>query len=322
MSASWTEHKEIKNPVKEKIIAMNFRATIVRKISKALPIPLRGDAALPDEPPRCKVSCIINFYGRLRLMENILSCLCEQTMAREAFEVILVEDRRGTEEGRKLAEQFSEKINVRYFPLPESFGTMGYSRNYGLDRSHGTYVLLLDDDTVILQKDFLTTLVEEFERSGADAVIPQGMASFCIYPSRYCYHDPYFPSSRCTAYRQEVLRELGGFVSSMIGQEDVEFTFRFIAAGKRYHRSERLLYFHPPLIIDSPGKAKAVGLSFAGLKDRYPLPLWVLLLFNGLRFLPFLLFPLKEEWKMMGRFSLGFLMGIVAWIKGEQASYR
>jgi cellulose synthase/poly-beta-1,6-N-acetylglucosamine synthase-like glycosyltransferase len=255
-------------------------------------------------------------------MENILWCLSEQTIDKNAFEVILVEDRGGTEGGRKLAERFSEKLNIRYLPLPERFGIMGFSRNYGLERSHGTYVLFLDDDTVILQRDFLQTLIDEFERSGADAVIPRGMASFCLYPSRYDYHDPYFPTSRCTAYRRDVLRELGGFVSSMIGQEDVEFTFRFIAAGKRYHYSDRLEYLHPPLILESSGKARAVGVSFAGLRDRYPLPVWIMLLLNGLRFLPMFLFPLKEEWKMMGRFSMGFLMGILSWFRGEEASYR
>lgn len=300
---------------------MKIRSWVVTKILQRISLP-PGDAKMSEEPLGYVLSCIINFYGRIGLMENILSCLAEQTLPKEHFEVILVEDRGGTQEGKTLAERFGNVINVRYLPLPKHFGVMAFSRNYGLEQSRGRFILFLDDDTVILQKDFLEILIEEFNLSGADAVIPRGEASFCLYPSRYAYHDPYFPTSRCTAYRRETLRDLGGFVSSMIGQEDVEFTFRFIASGKKYHRSERLSYFHPPLIIDSLEKTKAVGISFAQLKNRYPLPIWLLLMSNGLRFLPFAFLPVATELKMYGRFSLGFLKGIIAWMRGEKAEYR
>ncbi len=298
---------------------MNLRERIIAFIGAHRSFP-RGDFVPRDREPSCDISCIINYFDRFHLMENILSCLTEQTLPRDRFEVILVEDRGGSDEGRALAERFQTRLPIVNRPLPEHFGKMGFSRNYGLTHARGRYVLFLDDDTVILQPDFLATLIEEFERSQADMLIPRGSASFCLFPSRYAYHTPYYPTLRCTAYRREVLQELGGFVSSMTAQEDVDFTIRFLAAGKRYHRSTRLAYFHPHLIVDTPQKAKAVGISFARLRTRYPLPLWLLVIANGLRFLPLFLLPLREEWKMYARFSLGFLKGIVQ--QDKEVNYR
>ena len=59
--------------------------------------------------------------------------------------------------GGKLAEAFTDRLQIRYAPLDKNFGLMGYSRNYALSLSRGEYILFLDDDTVILQNDFLTS---------------------------------------------------------------------------------------------------------------------------------------------------------------------
>lgn len=307
----------------------SFRATFLRCLYKHLPFNLKGDLDLGianhqiNRSPDCPLllSCIINFYGRIPLLEGILFSLTEQRLSKDILEVILVEDRGGTEEGKEIARRFSRYLNIKYYSLTENFGLMGYSRNFGLSRALGRYILFLDDDTVILEEDFLSKLIDEFETTGADALIPEGMASYNLINGRYGFHEPYFPSSRCMAYTREVLLELGGFVSAMIGQEDVEFTIRFIAAGRRYHRSERLKYLHPPLIMDNLNKAKAVGISFAGLKGRYPFFIWLLLIINGGRFLPKLLFPFSLKWKMQGRFSLGFLMGIIQGLGGIKTDY-
>ena len=50
---------------------------------------------------------------------------------------------------------FADRLNIIYRPLDKHFGKMGYSRNFGLAQARGCYVLFLDDDTVILQEDFL-----------------------------------------------------------------------------------------------------------------------------------------------------------------------
>jgi glycosyltransferase involved in cell wall biosynthesis len=300
---------------------MNLRASILKTLYRAIPFSLKGDAQVPPDEPRLELSCVINFYGRIHLLEGILFSLAEQTMEKNRFEVILIEDRNGTKEGRETAEKFQSKLNIRYFPLTENFGVMGYSRNFGLLKTQGRYVLFLDDDTVILQPDFLTTLIDEFKATDADGIVPRGNAAYCLVKERYDFHDPYFPTSRCAAYQKTTLRELSGFVSEMIGQEDVEFVIRFIAMGKQFHNSKNLSYFHPPLIFNTISKSASVGLSFAKLRKRYPTAIWLMLLINGLRYLPFALVPLTTKWKMQGRFSLGFLLGIVYSLTKKRVNY-
>ena len=115
-------------------------------------------------------------------------------------------------------------------------------------------------------------LLESFESNHeADAIIPHGMASYALIKGKYDYHDPYFMTSRCTAYRRSVLAELGGFMSHFVGQEDVEFVVRFFMARKKITNAPVLEYYHPPLLVPNFRKPKAVGFSFSGLEIKVPL---------------------------------------------------
>lgn len=289
---------------------MNIRKKILKIYKKYFQPELSGDAVI-DSKYEMEVSCIINFYGRAALLRNILASLASQVFDKERFEVLLVEDRGGTDEGRAIAGEFSEIINIRYIPLEDRFGTMGHSRNVGIEHSKGKYILLLDDDTVILQKDFLEKLVREFEETGADGVLPRGNPSFCITEGRYQYHERYFPTNRCVAYSRDALKDMCGFVSDIVGQEDVEFTVRLALYEKKLLESVNLDYFHPPLIVENSNKSSAVGYSFWRLRKRYPFFLWLMLVLNGCRYLPLYLLPLNEKYRHQARFSLGFVKGLI-----------
>ena len=300
---------------------MNLRAGILTILYKLFPFSLRGDIELSSTDADCELSCVINFYGRVSLLEGVLYSLMEQDLPQKRFEVILVEDRGGTDLGRNTAKKFSNKLNIKYFAIKENYGRMGYSRNRGALEARGRIMLFLDDDTVILQNNFLAVLIDEFAKSKSEAVVPCGMASFCLIEGKYDFHEPYFPTNRCMAYRREALKELGGFVSDIIGQEDVEFVVRFIASGKRFCNSNKLFYFHPPLMLNNLNKAIAVGISFAKLKKRYPLFVWFLLIINGLRFLPLVVFPFNIKWRTQGKFSMGFFIGVLYAIIGKEVGY-
>jgi len=300
---------------------MNIRLKSLIAAHKLFPISLKGDATIDDDA-EIELSCVINFYQRSNLLRNILSCLREQDLPTEKFEVILVEDRGGTNEGRVIFEEFSTYLNLRYFTITENFGKMGYSRNFGLSKSSGRFILFLDDDTVILQRNFLSYLLEAFDISRADAIIPQGNASQCLIKGRYSFHDPHFPTNRCTAYRRDVLKDLGGFNSDITGQEDVEFYVRFIVSEKKQYYTNELNYLHPPLVTSSLNKAAAVGSSFARLRNRYPFFVWLMLLANGSRHIPFIFFPVNVKYRMLGKFGLGFILGVFYSFIGKQLHYN
>jgi cellulose synthase/poly-beta-1,6-N-acetylglucosamine synthase-like glycosyltransferase len=290
---------------------MNFRFFMLFQLGRLYSFEPSGD--LQDFSPceeKVKISCVINFFGRLDLLAGILHSLAQQDFPVEEFEVVLVEDQGGTPEARQFCESFQGPLNIVYQPLDKNYGRMGYSRNFGLSFCRGEFVLFLDDDTVILQQDFLSALVAEFEANpDSEAIVPHGSASYALVEDRYDYHHPYFMTSRCMAYRRSVLEELGGFVSDFVGQEDVEFVVRFILAGKRSVHSTCLAYHHPPLLVPNYRKPMAVGASFFKLKKRYPLFLWLLVLLNCCRHAPLVLLP-SRKMKESGRFGLGFLLGI------------
>lgn len=289
-----------------------MRGKILKALYKRFPFDLKGDCTVPPARDGIRISCIINFYGRLDLLSGILHSLAQQKFPRESFEVVLVEDRGGSEEGKRLAEEFAHSLNVNYVPLDKHFGFMGYSRNFALSRSRGEYILFLDDDTVILQEDFLDNLLAQFEsHPDEDAIVPCGEASFAVIEGKYDYHDPFFMTSRCTAYRRTVLAELGGFYSDFIGQEDVEFVIRFLIADKKALNAADLKYHHPPLLVDNFRKPMAVGISFYGMRQRYRFPVWLLTLLNCSRHLPLVLVPLRRC-REMGRFGIGFVLGLLS----------
>ena len=289
-----------------------MREATAKVLYRLFPFDLLGDCRVPQSSDGIRISCVINFYGRLDLLSGILCSLAQQAFPRESFEVVLVEDRGGTEAGRSMACEFSKLLPIVYVPLDKNFGNMGYSRNRGLAVSRGEYVLFLDDDTVLLQQDFLQVLCDRFTaHPGIDALVPHGQASFSLIEGRYDYHEPFFMTSRCTAYRRSVLAELGGFIDLFIGQEDVEFVIRFLLAGRRSLDVAELGYFHPPLLVGNLRKPMAVGQSFSRLRKRYPLLLWLLVLANCGRHAPLYLLPGRRN-REMGRFGIGFLAGVLA----------
>lgn len=289
-----------------------MRQHALRWLYKRFPFDLRGDCIVPPAQDGIRISCVINFYGRLDLLDGILHSLVQQGFARNSFEVVLVEDRSGTAPGRQMAEKFSERLQIIYLPLDRSFGKMGYSRNFGLKHSRGDIVLFLDDDTVIMQESFLEILESLFEKDpDAEAVVPHGQASYALIDGRYDFHDPYFMTSRCTAYRRDVLSDLGGFISDFVGQEDVEFVIRFLLAGKRSLNAPEMGYFHPPLLVPNFRKPKAVGYSFSLLRSRYSFAMWLLVIINCSRHAPLYLLPVRR-FREMGRFGIGFMAGVFA----------
>ncbi|MEJ5300109.1 MAG: glycosyltransferase [Thermodesulforhabdaceae bacterium] len=298
---------------------MQVREKILKIIlgNKKLP---RGDLNVWQEENRYKISAVFIFYQRIALMEQALEWLRWQNFPGKDLEIVLVEDRGGSREGRELSAKFPE-LSIKYSAPqdPNVWGITGSLRNYGLSLASGEIVLFLDDDTLVMDNDFLSKLYGFFENDlDLMAVIPRGVASFCLIKPRYQYHDPHFFTSRCTAYRRlECLIRLGGFRSDFVGQEDVEFAMRFLAMGFKYITTEELVYYHPPLLVPNLRKPQSVGYSFA--KAPYPFPVRLCFALNGSRWLYRWLCPTFKN-RQMGRFALGFLLGFVRGVLGLKST--
>ena len=292
-----------------------IREMAVKYLSSYL---VQGDLNNVNSNEKYKISCNIVFYKRHDLLNGILTSLKYQTV--KNFEVIIVEDKGKTVETGRFLKKFPE-LSVKHVSPSDNYGKMGYMRNYGLQFSEGEIILFLDDDTVITDESFLEKVSQLFDSDNElMAIIPKGNSSYSIIQNRYEYHDPYFFTNRCMAYRKTVLSKLKGFDNNFIGQEDVEFAIRFLSKNFKYTKSAELKYFHPPLIVKNISKPMSVGYSFA--KSKHNFFIKMLFFLNGSRWIFLYLFPTQtniQKAKFGFGYMLGFLKGITA--KNRDLSY-
>ena len=91
-----------------------------------------------------KYSIIVPVYNRPDEVDELLESLCSQTL--KDFEIIIVED--GSQKTCKdVCDKYANILDLHYY-LKENSGP-GQSRNYGVERAQGDYVLILDSDVVL-----------------------------------------------------------------------------------------------------------------------------------------------------------------------------
>ena len=91
-----------------------------------------------------KYSLIIPVYNRPEEVDELLESLVAQQFA--DFEVLVVEDG-STLPCREVVEKYRGRLAVEYYFKPNS--GPGQTRNYGAERSHGDYLIVLDSDCVL-----------------------------------------------------------------------------------------------------------------------------------------------------------------------------
>jgi GT2 family glycosyltransferase len=110
------------------------------------------------------LTIIISCYKTLELTRHCLRSIYENP-PREAYEIILVDDASTDGTSQMVSETFPEvrllrnDVNRHYT----------YSNNRGLDRARGTYVLLLNNDTVVLPQalDAMIDFLRKHPEAGA-----------------------------------------------------------------------------------------------------------------------------------------------------------
>ena len=190
-------------------------------------------------------SIIIPVYNRPDEVDELLDSLARQTL--KDFEVLVIEDG-STLTCRPITEKYEDRLNIRYF-FKENSGP-GQTRNYGAERSRGTYLIILDSDC-ILPPGYLAAVTEELKREPADAfggpdrahpsftdiqkAINYSMTSFFttggIRGGRKKM-DKFYPRSFNMGVRREVYQALGGFSRMRFG-EDIDFSIRIFKGGYR-----------------------------------------------------------------------------------------
>ena len=190
-----------------------------------------------------RYSIIIPVYNRPDEVNELLAGLCEQTC--RDFEVIVVEDGSAIP-CREVVESYADRLDLHYYEKPNS--GPGQSRNYGVERADGEYVLILDSD-VVLPPDYLAAIQEELAAAPCDAFGGPDRAHPSFTPMQKAINyamtsffttggirggkkklDKFYPRSFNMGVRTAVYRELGGFSDMRFG-EDIDFSTRIFRGG-------------------------------------------------------------------------------------------
>ena len=214
-----------------------------------------------------KYSIIVPVFNRPDEVDELLESLCSQTLkdfelrsnsvttrqstdksdsalAAPSFEVVIVED--GSEKTCKdVCDKYAGILDLHYY-LKENSGP-GQSRNYGVERAQGKYVIILDSDVVLpegyLEATEKSLTAELVAWGGPDASHP----SFTPVQKAISYSmtsfftpggirggkkklDKFYPRSFNMGIRRDVYQQLGGFSKMRFG-EDIDFSYRIVEAG-------------------------------------------------------------------------------------------
>lgn len=190
-----------------------------------------------------KYSFIIPVYNRPDEVDELLDSLTRQAF--RDFEVVVVEDG-SVVPCKDIVDKYADRLSIHYYNKANS--GPGQTRNYGVDRANGEYMLILDSDCILPEK-YLEAVEAELQRQKADAFGGPDRAheSFTDVQKAINYAmtsffttggirggkkklDKFYPRSFNMGVRKDVYQALGGFSKMRFG-EDIDFSIRIFKGG-------------------------------------------------------------------------------------------
>ena len=196
-----------------------------------------------------KYSIIVPVFNRPDEVDELLESLTHQTL--KDFEVVIVED--GSQKTCKdVCDKYAGILPLCYY-YKENSGP-GQSRNYGVERAHGDYVVIIDSDAVA-PEGYLQAIDDELRRQPCDAFGGPDAAheSFTTVQKAISYSmtsffttggirggkkqmEKFHPRSFNMGVRREVYLQLGGFSPMRFSKmslygEDIDFSIRIFKNG-------------------------------------------------------------------------------------------
>lgn len=194
-----------------------------------------------------RFSIIVPTYNRLDEIRELLDSLEKQSLGKDAFEVLVVDDGSTDNTAAYVAEKLQQgSLNLRF--ISQDHKGPGPARNLGMENAQGEYYLFIDSDC-IAHEDWLKAYDEALTEKvagfgGPDRVredfsplqkaIDYSMTSFLttggIRGSSKKKISKYYPRSFNMGVHAEIVKKTGGFGTLRHGQ-DIEFTHRIRKEG-------------------------------------------------------------------------------------------
>jgi len=254
----------------------------IRRIFDVGALKFQGQEAVGEEQrPQDLISIIIPSKDHPDILERCIASLREETDEAGLVEAgikieIIVVDNGSTARNRNETQRLAEKYNFCYFYEPMEFN---FSRmcNLGVERSHGSYILLLNDDMEIIQSNWLAELVRRARMPFAGAVGAKllypgttliqhaGVTNIRLGPTHkllkkddmqtYYFgqnrmvHDMLAVTGACLLVKRGLYEQVGGLSEELrVAFNDVDFCFKLHELGySNVQCNDVLLYHHESL---------------------------------------------------------------------------
>ena len=274
-----------------------------------------------------KYSFIIPVYNRPDEVDELLDSLSRLTI--RDFEAIIVEDGSSIP-CKEVVDKYTDRLSIHYYNKANS--GPGQTRNYGVERANGEYMLILDSDCILPEK-YLEAVEHELQRQKADAFGGPDRAhdSFTDVQKAINYAmtsffttggirggkkklDKFYPRSFNMGVRKDVYQALGGFSKMRFG-EDIDFSIRIFKGGYQCRLFPEAWVWHKRR-TDLKKFFKQVhnsGIARINLYKKYPESLKLVHMLPAL-FTLGVVFLLLISFLWVGSLSLLFLFALIVFI--------
>src|SRR5579862_843874 len=180
-----------------------------------------------------QVSVVVPTYNRRDLLMALLESLRTQTLAPEAFEIIVVCD--GGTDGTSEAVARLASNDARIHLVQQQQGGPAAARNAGARAAKGQYVAFTDDDCLASPR-WLENLIAPFADPETVAVQGKTMTDLSLVgplTHQLVNESKSYIMPTCNvAYRRDLFIKMGGFDERFLFlNEDVDLGWRFEASG-------------------------------------------------------------------------------------------
>lgn len=220
-----------------------------------------------DQRPYAGISLIIPTYNRAQCLSKVLYALEGQSLAKNRFEVIVVDDG-STDETPEVVQDFASNTNIQLKYIKQANKKQGAARNRGLQEADMPLVAFIGDD-IIPDADFLNNHLHRHNIENVDDKLavtghtkwsPElNVTPFMEYIHEYGYqfgfsimentHDldfNFFYTSNISLSRKFMLDQEKVFDEGFAtyGWEDIELGFRLKEQGMRLCLEDGAVAFH------------------------------------------------------------------------------
>jgi glycosyltransferase involved in cell wall biosynthesis len=195
-----------------------------------------------------KLSIVIPTFNSLASLKKCLSSLCNQTLNKEDFEVIVVDD--GSTDGTlRYLKQISSTIGINFRYASQSHKCPAEARNLGVKISRANIIAFIDADC-IAKENWGEEILKEFEEiTEIVGIEGKTIADEKVNPFSFGVVSEegggYYTCN--IAYKREVLEKVKGFDKEFKSQEDLDLAWRILKYGK-IKFSPNVIVIHPTYI--------------------------------------------------------------------------